>query len=467
MAQSYTTATMAMNQRILRSMETWITEATTEAAKATKLNEPDDVDYFEMIKRYDQEHAESKAKDGSYDEEQEKDIYLTPHEPGIGAKERMQRLAYPKKTQYGAKVDESYRDFKDVKSWVRSYCDRQKQVETWKQWTKCHSFWELRHDIFETQKLVGEAKNIQQHMSLENRQIYDTLQGYQKTNFLIKLLVDNIVQKEDHARDQAMNRFLSIVQLEGQSADEYLKHLDRHRSMLAPFGSSLTEEQLKTKILSSLNTHYYQFGTLLSTTNPNMTLAKLRTALRELPLPPRRNFRPPRNQHSVQPNQRVDRSRSPGRWRNPRQTSGGQSDQRGDGKGRMSRGNPDDYIPQKTFRRVLDKVKSKYNLVLKNPSGGYPNSPHVTYVRNKQPNQRRPRQQRQPVSTAAVKTIKCYICGETTHLADSCPAKKQQAPKVVGAVGVDTAEEDPKEDDQPSDEEDDELDTFYSSVSDE
>ena len=130
-------------------------------------------------------------------------------------------------------------------------------------------------------------------------------------------------------------------------------------------------------------------------------------------------------------------------------------------------GNPDDYIPQKTFRRVLDKVKSKYNLVLKNPSGGYPNSPHVTYVRNKQPNQRRPRQQRQPVSTAAVKTIKCYICGETTHLADSCPAKKQQTPKVVGAVGVDTADEDPKEDDQPSDEEGDELDTFCSSVSDE
>lgn len=230
----------------MTDLEKWIREATTEAAQSMKCHEPDDVDYFDMFRKYD----EAKEDDDDRQSEQEQEVHTSPHENGITPKERLVRIAFPQRTTYGAKIDVGYRDLQAGKRWVREWCETNKKNEVWKTWVKCHDFWELRHSILVDKKLEGEASNALKYLDEEQLHNYEKLNGFQKTNFLVTHLVTVLIHNEEETKAEQTQRFLAFRQRENQTADEYITFLDMQRARLPGLTGGITDEDMKVKLIA-------------------------------------------------------------------------------------------------------------------------------------------------------------------------------------------------------------------------
>ena len=94
--------TLARNQRLVKDLETWIREATTEAAITTKGVVPDDPDYFDYIKKHDQSEKRNRQDHDKWEKDQEEDsVDLSPYKNGLAPQERLIRIAYPAGVEYG------------------------------------------------------------------------------------------------------------------------------------------------------------------------------------------------------------------------------------------------------------------------------------------------------------------------------------------------------------------------------
>ena len=278
--------TLARNQRLVKDLETWIREATTEAAITTKGVVPDDPDYFDYIKKHDQSEKRNRQDHDKWEKDQEADsVDLSPYKNGLAPQERLIRIAYPAGVEYAAKMDVGYRNYQKVKKWVINHLNTDKKAEARRRFQICHDYFAARHVKF-VEKLQGEAKHLHDHMDDEHRVIYEKLYGHQKTNFLMAHLANTLLQETDNSASEQKARFWAIKQLEHQSAAEYLEYLDRERSKLPGLSGGISDKEMMTKITSSMNTHYRTWLIVMSK-EEGMTLHKMRAKLRDLPPPPR------------------------------------------------------------------------------------------------------------------------------------------------------------------------------------
>ena len=114
--------TLARNQRLVKDLETWIREATTEAAITTKGVVPDDPDYFDYIKKHDQSEKRNRQDHDKWEKDQEEDsVDLSPYKNGLAPQERLIRIAYPAGVEYAAKMDVGYRNYQKVKKMLAKW----------------------------------------------------------------------------------------------------------------------------------------------------------------------------------------------------------------------------------------------------------------------------------------------------------------------------------------------------------
>ena len=147
---------MAQFNLIATQLEDAIREAEEEAETRLKMTLPDDSDYFDLFRAYDEAN--------NVEHELTLDQHLDPYAPGISIEDRVKILAYPKNTNAGVKVDQGERDLIQVKRWVKG-----QHPQPAKRWSKCHDFFEKRHTIFVREKLKGMALETYESMSIVAR----------------------------------------------------------------------------------------------------------------------------------------------------------------------------------------------------------------------------------------------------------------------------------------------------------
>ena len=151
-------STYSAYAEVATETEKWLKEATNEAGTALKRTEPDDIDYWETIRGYD----EALMNDPRI-LLNEQDIIQDADEPNLAVGERLIRQGYPTKTDYAARMDIDYRDMKNVKRWAKNNLPAADFNKTWK---PCHEFWEKRHQIFVENKLSGQAQAVYKNMDV-------------------------------------------------------------------------------------------------------------------------------------------------------------------------------------------------------------------------------------------------------------------------------------------------------------
>ena len=177
--------TKCANMRLAADLEKWIVSATREAG-GSKYEEPDSTDYWDGIKLWDVEHAIEGVEQGV-------DVLLSPDQPGIGVIERLKRIGYPSRTTYCAKTDMGERNMTQVK---RDLKDTMDHNEYNKRWVIRHEYWLKRHEKF-ISKLEGDCKSVYDNMTVENRQCYERMFGFQKTNFVVDLITKQLFHSID------------------------------------------------------------------------------------------------------------------------------------------------------------------------------------------------------------------------------------------------------------------------------
>jgi hypothetical protein len=124
-----------------------------------------------------------------------------------------------------------------------------------KEFRQAELWFDLRHNAF-VKQLVGPANDTYQGIfnNQSKREWYYKLSGYQKTNFVVQQIMDDLFDSLEKQR--LKTEFETIAQRETQSFSEYLHVLERKRNTLESLGMPINDGDMKTKVLFSLNDMY-------------------------------------------------------------------------------------------------------------------------------------------------------------------------------------------------------------------
>lgn len=247
-------------------MEQALKEATHEAGSELKMTEPDDVDYWDVVRNYDEENPPNGEVVGT-------DVFFNADEPNIDVVERIKRLAYPGNTNYIAKIDINSRNMKNVKRWAKNKLETSEFTKTW---APCHHFWQKRHEILVEKKLIGDLKAVYTNMDNTARNIYDSLYGHQKTNFVVQLIAERLFQNIEEDKLLAKNKFLQSRMRYNQTAREYIDYLEAQRFQLRQIGEHITDVEFRSVLMSTLNESYRLAVELYDYTRENLEEVKAR-----------------------------------------------------------------------------------------------------------------------------------------------------------------------------------------------
>ena len=410
---------MAQFNLIATQLEDAIREAEEEAETRLKMTLPDDPDYFDLFRAYDEAN--------NVEHELTLDQHLDPYAPGISIEDRV----YPKNTNAGVKVDQGERDFIQVKRWVKG-----QHPQPAKRWSKCHDFFEKRHTIFVREKLKGMALQTYESMSNVARDRYRSLHGFQKTNFVISMIAERCFIGATQQRHLALQRFYSYSQRSNQTATEYVNFLEGHRSNLRKSVVFVSDEDLKVKLMTTLNLQYTEATHLYD--YDKATLEEVKRKLVEVDVFMQRKRSNRRAQRDSESTRLRDESPRERRSKNRDHSHGNSRPSREDRKSRRDR-------QDRRSRRARSRSRERRSSA---------RTPFVSddvfkYVANKirrrderkkqeqEQNGKSPQNQEAPKNqnTNAPPNRKCYLCGKRGHIPENCFSKnKDKRPKPTAPV---------------------------------
>lgn len=387
-------------------IEKWLREASNETGKALKCAEPDNVDYWDYYRLYDEAKAGTNEQ---RDIEQEIDVDIDPDEPGIAVIERLIRIGYPQKTQYAAKMDLGYRKLDEVKRWLKTNSPNQKDYEIW---CKCHPFWEKRHEIIVQEKLQGDAKAEYVNMDANTRAVYKTLEGFQKTNFLIRFLTDRLFVNIEEDANLAEQKFSNSKMQAWQNARDYINFLEDKRIRLRQIGRPITDEKFRTVLMTSLNEGYRKACQLYEYEERPLAQVKKRLM----------SFDPVEILKDFKKTDRFEVKTKHYLNRKPHTYAGNS--------GRHDKPSDISQVSPEQFRLVANKLKERRDKL-----------------------KRRLNESKFPTARKKI-AIKCFKCFQLGHYANECPNKdtNSNSKTAMGAVANFTEDDEKSEDYQDNDE---------------
>lgn len=213
-----------------------IRTAEAEATKDAKCCAPDDDQFWDKVQDY-------------WEDQEESDEHPQPESIA------MLKVVYPrtqhKVAVHGVSTTHCVK-VTDVRRKLSQ--DKQKAYER-KEFRQAELWYNLRHNAF-IKQLTGPAKDIYQGIFNNNAQSnwYYSLCGYQKTNYVVNELFKNLFDNMEKKRIKTM--FEKMSQRDNQTFTEYIHTLEKRRSNLESLGMPVNDEEMKTKILFSLNDLY-------------------------------------------------------------------------------------------------------------------------------------------------------------------------------------------------------------------
>ena len=407
---------------ITTQLEDAIREAEEQAETRLKMTLPDDPDYFDYFRQYDEAN--------NVEQLLALDQHLDPYAPNISVVDRVKRIAYPKNTNAGVKVDQGDRNFTAVKRWVK-----ENHPEPAKRWSKCHDFFEKRHSIFVREKLKGMPLQTYESMGIVAREKYRTLHGFQKTNFVISMIADRCFVGANQERQLAQQRFYSYTQRNNQTAGDYVNFLEGHRSSLRKSVVFISDEDLKVKLMTTLNLNYTEATHLYD--YDKATLEEVKRKLAEVDNFMQRKRASRRNPREQSGNQSGDPAKQP-RNRDDRRSRRDRSRERKPREDRRKNRDDRSRNNRDPRRRRRERSRSRSRNPRRTP---FVSDEVYQYVANKIQRRNERRQERQQEDQSRSKDDapqnngsngnkrKCYLCGKRGHTEENCNSRSRNGQK--------------------------------------
>lgn len=262
-------------------------EAAQAARDKTGVVSPEDAEYFALIDEYADWRKNKKSKkkrkssgsdsdDYSDGTSSTKQKHTAPprtedfFEPDSSSEEtdindlsledRVRRIPYPKRSHLDVSRQGATGTLtplgraKMYAMWKLSASDERKRYD------KCDRYYETLHDNF-VSKLDGLFRqtfnNIFQEPDLLER--YELCRGFQKTNFVFDLFASRIYRHSEAEVRRSEDEFYRMSQFNNQSGSEFVNAIELKRDVLRRMGINITNQQLKTRILMSLNETYENY----------------------------------------------------------------------------------------------------------------------------------------------------------------------------------------------------------------
>ena len=118
--------------------------------------------------------------------------------------------------------------------------------------------------------------------------MYKSRWGFQRTNFVIAFLAKTLLQNAEEMIDEAQHLFNTMQQMERQSGMSYVSALQKKRTELQNLGVRITDQQMKSRIYTSLNPtfkkhfQHYRYS--------QVTLQEFQDAIRDADASDKRNL---------------------------------------------------------------------------------------------------------------------------------------------------------------------------------
>ena len=254
-------------------------DATRAARKECNITLPEDPEYFSVINKYKAWRKEKKLKktsgspkksrktDSGSSDSEDSDQFSEPDTSSeetdidnLSLEDRIRRAAYPKRSRLDVSREGAKGDVTPLGKAKKFALWKLKTAEQRKLFLKCERFFEVQHDVI-VDRLEGVFRqtyyNIFQEEDLLLR--YESCRGYQKTNFLFDLFATRIYKYSEAKIRQAEDEFHRMSQFPNQSGSDYVNAIEQKRELLRLMGINISNNQLKTRILMSLNWDYEEF----------------------------------------------------------------------------------------------------------------------------------------------------------------------------------------------------------------
>ena len=274
-------------------------EADNHASEIVKVSYPSDVDFFMPLKRYLDDDKDGntdrvKPKLVWYDKEARKEegievsdaLGFVKKRPSDYAKKVM-KYAYPRKTKLGVRSEGArrYRPIEECRVYVKKFLE----PTDYKAFNNAYRFFEVRHTKF-VSSLTDQAKVIYKNMREDPalNLMYKSRWGFQRTNFVIAFLAKTLLQNAEEMIDEAQHLFNTMQQMEGQSGMSHVDALQKKRTELQNLGVRITDQQMKSRIYTSLNPtfkkhfQHYRYS--------QVTLQEFQDAIRDADASDKRNL---------------------------------------------------------------------------------------------------------------------------------------------------------------------------------
>lgn len=237
--------------RLAEKLERAVKNATDEAGRICKGVVVDDIDYWGWFDRYDVWRAQNQAGQYVQQDGHEGEDLRDEHEAGLGVAGRLRRLAFPR-TFRAARIDSrGYRNLQLVKRFVKDNGTN----DDYNRWNKCNNFFVKRHELF-VAALDGDAKEMYENLPGEERAEYGQLQGYQKTNFVLRVVAARLLIHVEEDKRKAIAKFYTAEQRSNQSANDFITFVEKQRHGLVRLGVTLPDTTVRTVLMSGLTPIY-------------------------------------------------------------------------------------------------------------------------------------------------------------------------------------------------------------------
>lgn len=405
-------------------LELAVRNATAEAGKICKGITVDDIDYWDWYDQYDTWRAINRIGQYQQQDAHEGNDPRSEHGVGLNAGSRLRFLAYPR-TLKSARMDaRGYRDLQKVKRHVKSHGSK----EDYNRWIKCNAFYVKRHELF-VASLEDDAKVVYENMSMEDRVGYEKLQGYQKTNFVLRLLAARLLIHAEEEKNQAIAKLYSSTQRPNQSANEFISFVEKQRLALKRFGVSLPDETIRTVLMNGLNSvyqramiHYRYEECPLEDVKKTLRIYKFNDLLRHSPDQSVSRARGYMNQGS-QPPKRFKRNHD-----KPR---------------RNTHNNTYDRIPSDQYRRIVDRIRSQYKNYRQEKHGRNSTEDAGSFSKMQPRKEAYGKSSRSSTESSRKSRVECYKCHKLGHYAHECLSRgNRNGNNASSGVGAVTLEED-------------------------